>query len=171
MSNPSLEQEFEIYASVVRENLAESKRSAMVSDLIQAVIAGKAAVDGLQALVAYTDEIQDTSKRSEFSKIVTELSLELAKNQILLAETLDENNKLKEQISACKTEINHLKNPDTKLTYSNGLYYAPNDEDPFCPGCYDNSRKRSRVNKLTGIRKRMGDYHCPVCSNTYGKLI
>jgi hypothetical protein len=59
VSNSSLEHEFEIYASVVRANLAESKRHDMTSELVQAVSASKAAIDGLKALAAYANDVKD----------------------------------------------------------------------------------------------------------------
>jgi len=169
VSSPSLEQEFEIYASVVREKLTEFKRDAMASDFVQAVTAGRAAIDGLRSLSTYANEVKDISKRGEFMRVVGELSLELAEVQMRLGETIRENNDLEEQVNTLKKEVESLKNPDTKLMLSSGLYYASQDKDPFCTGCYDNNGKMIRVTKLTGSARTFGEYRCPICNNVYGK--
>ena len=169
MNNLPLESEFEVYASVVRENLRNAGRELMASEFVQAIAAGKAAVDGLRILATYANEVKDVSKRGEFMRIIGELSLELAETQIKLSERFRENDELKNHINALQKEVESLKNPDTKLRLFNGLYYAPEDKAPFCTGCYDNNRKRIRVTKLTGSFRMLGEYRCPVCDSTYGK--
>lgn len=167
MSDTPLEREFEIYASVVRGKLAKAQRHNMASELIQAISASKAAIDGLKTLATYANDVKDISKRGEFMRIVGELSLELAEVQIRLAETMRENDRLNQQVSTLEKEVENLKNPDTKLIIKNGLYYTADDDGPFCTGCYDSNQKKIRVNELTRTLRAIGKYKCPVCNNTY----
>lgn len=171
MSSPSLEREFEIYASVVREKLAELKRDAMASDFVQALTAGKAAIDGFKILASYANEVTDLSKRGELIGVIGELSLELADAQLKLGAAMRENDNLKEQLNTLTKEIKNLKNPDTKLIIRGGLYYTLEGDEPFCTGCYDNNEKRIHVVRQTGSLKSAGRYKCPVCSTTYSKNI
>lgn len=164
-----LEREFERYASMVREKLAEAKND-MTSELFQAISASKAAIDGLKTLAAYANEVKDISKRGEFMRIIGELSLELADVQIKLSEAIRENNGLKQRISALEKEVEDLKNPDTKLIVKNGLYYTSENEGPFCTGCYDGDRKTIRLTKLSGEFRELGEYQCPVCNHIYGQV-
>ena len=160
------EREFEIFASVIR-SLERTTGGDMASELFQAISAGKSVVDGLKTLATYAEEVKDIGKRGEFMRIIGELSIDLAETQIKLAEKLAEASELKEQVNTLQQEIKRLKNPETKMIIKDGLYYGPDNDGPFCTGCYDNNQKTIRVVKRSGNFLRLGMYKCPVCHNSY----
>lgn len=160
------EREFEIFAAQVR-SLERTTGSDMASELFQAIGAGKAIVDGLKTLSTYADEVKDINKRGEFMRIIGELSLNLAETQIKLSDRIREIDELKEQASNLHKEIEKLKDPGTKPTIKNGLYYTSEDDGPFCTGCFDNNQKMIRVSELSGNFRLLGKYKCPVCGAKY----
>ena len=161
------EREFEKFASVLR-SLESVTGNDMASELFQAIGAGKAVVDGLKTLATYADEVKDISKRGEFMRIIGELSLNLAETQIKLSERMREVDELREQVSNLNKEIESLKDPETKLIIKDGLYYKPDDDGPFCTGCYDSKQKTIRLTKRSNSFRVLGIYRCPACGSTYG---
>ncbi|HEY9885463.1 MAG TPA: hypothetical protein V6C98_17800 [Thermosynechococcaceae cyanobacterium] len=139
----------------------------MASEFLQAITAGKAAVDGLKLLATYADEVRDIHKRGEFMRIVGELSIELAETQIKLAEKFRENESLREQVKMLQKENESLKNPIEKLVFKHGLYYTSEDDGPYCTGCYDSKGQRIRVAEMPSVMRTLGKYKCPVCGSVY----
>ena len=161
------EHEFEIFASVIR-SLERSTGDDMASELFQAISAGKSVVDGLKTLATYAEEVKDIGKRGEFMRIIGELSIDLAETQIKLAEKLTEASELKEQVNTLQQEIKRLKNPETKMIIKDDMYYGPDNDGPFCTGCYDNSQKSIRLTKQSNSFRLLGAYKCPTCKNYFG---
>lgn len=110
MSNLPLESEFESYASVIRENLKEAEREAVASEFMQAITAGRSAVDGIKRLNALIDEIKDVEKRGELMRIIGELKQELGETKIELANEREEKNNFKVRIKALEAEVERLRN-------------------------------------------------------------
>lgn len=161
------EHEFEIFASVIR-SLERTTGDDMASELFQAISAGKSVVDGLKTLATYAEEVKDIGKRGEFMRVIGELSLDLAETQIKLSEKIREVDELKEHASNLQKEIESLKDPKTKLTVRDGVYWK-DDDGPFCTGCYDNNNKLIRVTNLTDAFISLGKYKCPICKNYAGR--
>jgi hypothetical protein len=161
------EREFELFASVIR-SLERTPGNDMASELFQAISAGKAVVDGLKTLATYADEVKDIGKRGEFMRIIGELSLDLAETQIKLSDRIREIDGLREQVNSLQKEIENLKNPETKLVIKDGLYYGPDNDGPFCTGCYDSKQKIIRLTKRSDAFRVLGIYKCPACGNHFG---
>jgi hypothetical protein len=140
-----------------------------MSEILQAISAGKAAIDGVKSLAQYADEVKDVSKRGEFMRIIGELSLELAETQIRLSGHIRENDELKEQIVTLQKKVEILENPDSTLTCIDGLYYTTEGDGPFCTGCYDSKRKKIRLSEMTRAMQALGKYECPICKSKYGQ--
>jgi len=128
-------------------------------DGFKAFTAAKAAIDWLKVLNQYADEVKDTQKRGEFTRIIGELQIELSKAQ-------KENHDLKEEVATLKKEIDRLKSPNSKPIVRDGLYFV-GDDGPFCTGCYDNQEKLVRVNETPEPLQVLGKYQCPVCKTKY----
>jgi hypothetical protein len=167
MSNEPLEQEFERYAVLLKA--IERASAKMPAELAQAITAIKNAVDGVNLLKKYAEGVQDTQKRGELMRAIGELSIELGNAQIQLAQQLTANYELVREVERLQKENEELKNPQTKLTFKNGLYYREDNDGPFCTGCYDSKDKVVRVTELTGAFRSLGKYKCPVCSSVYGQ--
>jgi hypothetical protein len=161
------EREFEIFASVVR-SLERTTEDDMASELFQAIGAGKSVLDGLKTLATYAEDVKDIGKQGEFMRIIGELSLDLAETQIKLSDKIREIDGLREQVNGLQKEIEKLKDPETKLVIKNGLYYGPDDDGPFCTGCYDSKQKIIRLTKRSETFRVLGIYKCPSCGNHFG---
>jgi len=162
------ENEFEIFASVIR-SLERDTGDDMASEIFQAIGTAKAITDGLKTLSSYADEIKDIGKHGEFMRVIGQLKVDLAEAQTRLSEKIREVNELGEQVNTLKKEVESLKNPDTKLTVRDGVYYGQGDDGPFCTGCYDNNGKLIRVTELTNAFMPMGKYKCPICKSYAGR--
>jgi CII-binding regulator of phage lambda lysogenization HflD len=160
------ESEFEIFASVIK-SLEGTTEDGMASEIFQAIGTGKSVIDGLKTLTTYAEEVKDIGKRGEFMRIIGELNLDLAKTEIKLAEKLKEASELKEQVNTLQQEIKRLKNPENKMIMKDSLYYGPDNDGPFCTGCYDNSQKSIRLIKRSGSFRLLGAYRCPNCGNRF----
>jgi cell division protein FtsB len=164
----NLEREFEKYAALARAaSQAKLTEKKVASELIQAITAGKNAIDGLRLLSQYANEVKDIQKRGEFMRIIGELSLELAETQIKLAEHVRENDSLKEKISHLEKEIDKLSNPTLELIHKNGLYYTPEGDGPFCTICYDSKKQKIRLPEMPAVMQALGKYKCGICNTTY----
>ena len=147
------EQEFKQYAALYKE-------TNQVSDAFRAISAGKAAIDWMKTLSEYATGVKDVQKHGELMRIIGGLSLELAEIEIRLAEQIKENQQLKEVIAELKEEASQ-----PKLIFKNGLYYAPEDDIPFCPSCFEERKKRIHLHELSNALNLPG-YTCPICKNT-----
>jgi hypothetical protein len=139
-----------------------------MSEVFQAISAGKAAIDGLKSLAQYADEVKDVSKRGEFMRIIGELSIELAETQVKLADRITENHELKSQVVTLQKKIETLENPNSTLTIKDGVYYTSENDGPFCTGCYDSNKKTIRLSELPRAMRVLGKYTCPICEAKYG---
>ncbi|MBE9160082.1 hypothetical protein IQ265_25130 [Nodosilinea sp. LEGE 06152] len=140
----------------------------MVSEVYQALTAGRAAIDSLKMLNQYADEVKDSQKRGEFMRLIGELSVELAETQIRLAERMRENHELKDVITDLQKEIESLKSPPSKPLLKKGLYYSEDEDGPFCTSCYDDQSKLIRVVEMPQVMRTLGRYKCPKCNAVYG---
>jgi hypothetical protein len=96
-------------------------------------------------------DIANGLRNAELIRAIVELKNEAAG-------LLTENQEMKEQIKALKEE---KENP---LVYNDedGLFYSADDADnrhPFCPACYESSKKRLHIVKYNG--------KCPICGTAY----
>ncbi len=148
------EQEFMQYAALYRE-------TSQMSDAFRAISAGKAAIDWMKTLSEYATGVKDVQKHGELMRIIGGLSLELAEIEIRLAEQIKENQQLKEVIAELKAEASQ-----PKLIFKNGLYYAPEDNIPFCPSCFEDKKKRIHLKTFSNSLQLPG-YRCPICENIF----
>ena len=151
-----LEQEFQYYASFVKENIK-------MADAFKAVAAGKAAIDGLKLLTQYVNDIKDVQKRGELMRIIGQLNLELAETQTRFAEQILEANTLKDKVRFLEKRIEDLENPAFKVTARDGTYYKETGDGPFCTTCYDTKKQLVRLTNFPQEMKELGKYQCPSC--------
>jgi hypothetical protein len=133
-----------------------------MTDPLQLITVSKNALDTVKLLFGYAEEVKDIQKRGELMRVIGELSLQVAEAQLKLAAVTSENSALKEEIGSLNQEIEALKNPEIQLVFEYGAYYLPDDSWPFCPGCYDQNRKRIRLISGLGV-----GYLCPVCETKF----
>lgn len=166
MSDLPLEQEFESYASVVRQT-KQARDFLMASEFLQAVAAGRAAIDGIKLLAGYAEEVKDIQKRGEFMRIIGQLSTELAETQIKLSEYIRENHELQGEVERLLKEVDKLQNKGGVLIFRENAYYTESGEGPFCSGCYDG--KQQRVHLVPPIRQMQSlfKHTCPVCNTNF----
>jgi hypothetical protein len=141
-----------------------------MSEVFQAISAGKAAIDGLKLLAQYADEVKDVSKRGEFMRIIGELSIELAETQVRLADRITENHELKIQVVNLQKKVEILENPKSKLTFKDDAYYNFENDGPFCTGCYDKNQQTIRLSETPLVHRGLGKYECPICKSKYGQF-
>lgn len=156
----SYEQEFHHYAALYKEK-------SIVPDAFRILTAGKAAMDGLKTLAQYADEVKDIQKRGEFMKIIGDLKVELAQTQMKLAEQLQENIDLKQEIDTLKKEVEKLRNPDSKPVLKEGLYFV--NDTPICIACYEVIPKSIPLTQVGIVFEgwRKIKYECPHCHTKY----
>ena len=160
-----LSREFRRYAEI--QKARESANSKVPTEILQAITAVKSAIDGINILNKYAEDIKDTQKRGELIRIIGQLSLDLGNAQIQLSQQLLINNEMAQKIEHLEKEIENLKNPSEKLIVKDGLYYKDENDGPYCTGCYDTKKLIVRLKKLTGPFTAMGTYQCPSCNTPY----
>lgn len=157
----SLEYEFQRYADLISKQIKQE-----MDNPLQALTAGKNAIDAVRLLHNYAEEIKDISKRGEFMRIIGELSMELGEIKMRLGEKMEEIEKL-------KSEVKKLKEPTLELEFDNklGLYFEKNKLSdrgfPFCSGCFDNNKKTIRLSRMSNEMQIIAKYQCPVCKAVY----
>ena len=107
-------------------------------------------------LVKRLRELNDKIQSADIKMLIADLSEQLAEAKISIAELLEKNLKLEEEIKSLKEKKKE------ELVFKNGAYYSVNDDGPFCPGCYDKQKSKSRLIRNTGF-EIMGNYRCSVC--------
>lgn len=96
---------------------------------------------------------------------MADLTLDLAGLKAQLADLKTENSKLKEELD----QLRHSKTVGDELIFKDGLYYLPDDDGPFCAGCYDSEGKKIRLtDQKKGAFSQLGDFKCPTCDTYYG---
>ncbi len=93
--------------------------------------------------------------------IIADLNIKLASINIQVAELIEENTRLQEEL-AFEREIRG------KVVFKDRFYYL-DDDGPFCTACYDSRRKLIRVAKMLSQSSQMGitRWICPVCQVIY----
>lgn len=88
-------------------------------------------------------------------EIISEKGELLTKNQNLLTEIDD----LKKKINTLEEQL------ETKesLNFNNSMYWLKDDENPYCPNCYDNNGKLIHLIEDLGFMR----YRCNTCKNQY----
>jgi len=61
------------------------------------------------------------------------------------------------------------KPPSHDLNFKEGLCWREGDDSPFCPGCYDGTRKAVRLTKQQPPWDEFGDFLCPICKQHFNK--
>lgn len=56
---------------------------------------------------------------------------------------------------------------ERKLHHRRQLYWAPNDPLPFCPHCYDDSKKRVHLFVSHNKDYNLEDYECHICNHDF----
>jgi DNA repair exonuclease SbcCD ATPase subunit len=160
-SDGELEREFERYAILLRA--LEKVNAKVPAELLQAIAAVKNAIDGINLLKKYADDVKDIQQRGELHRIIGELSIELSKAQIQLSQQLRVNDELAAKVERLEKENEELKHPQVSLTFKNSAYYRVEDNDgPFCTKCYDEDRKLIRLSSL-GSKFGVNHLRCPSC--------
>ena len=116
------------------------------------------------SLAQRLNEISKHIQNAEFKNLLADLNLELADTKLKLANIIDENAKLKQEL----TEAKHSKGQvPHSLVFKNGLYFTEEDDGPYCPGCYDSKGQQIRITKQKPPFNRFGDYQCPTCKQFF----
>ena len=126
-----------------------------MEDVLKSVTAAIGLAKQLVGLVGKT-------KDAEIKMVVADLSIELAQVKMQLAELMNENTTLKQRLSLAK-------GGGPQLEYRDGLYFDSDGGGPFCPGCYDGSRKAIRLTKQDSVWVTFGEYKCPHCDEFFNK--
>ena len=119
-------------------------------------------LNSMSAALEMVSKLRDLNKRIEsadFSNALADLSLELAEMKIRLAGLIEENDELKRKL---------LERNSQKLEFKEFAYFSQEADGPFCPGCYDSSRKVIRLAKESSAFQVFGSHSCPVCGKSYG---
>lgn len=104
--------------------------------------------------------IGEQLKNVDLKIAIADLTLALAKVKIELAELLEENDRLKREASSAKA--------GPVLVMRDGLYYAEGDPLPFCPVCFESSRKALHLTDRKDTPPAIaGRYHCQACKAKY----
>ena len=109
------------------------------------------------------NEISKNIRNAEFKNLLADLSMELADTKLRLSKLIEENSELKEELSKLKQS----KSGADELIFKDGLYYKNGGDGPFCPGCYDDKRKKIRIHKQFGSFRQFGQYKCPICTKYF----
>jgi urease gamma subunit len=116
---------------------------------------------GINTAVDIAAKLKNMGKKKpagEAEKLISEMNVELAKTKNNIADLLNENRQLKD-------ELRELKNIEqSPLIFKKGAYYTDDGNGPFCPQCFDNNNKKIRLSKIS---MRKGNHYCPTCRNVY----
>jgi len=91
---------------------------------------------------------------------ITKPSKQVHENDFSKSALLEKNKKLEEEIKSIKEKENE------KLVFKNGAYFDNNNDGPFCPGCYDEKGKKSRITIISNDLRSTGIHKCTVCGRT-----
>jgi len=101
------------------------------------------------------------AKDANAKLVIADLQVQLAELKTRLAELIDENNQLKQ-------EIRRSAATETAVVLKEGLYYTPDGDGPFCTACYDSKKQMIRVSEMGAAFHDIARWRCNVCKATYG---
>jgi hypothetical protein len=104
-------------------------------------------------------ELAHTMNNAVLIKQVSDLTLQLAQTQNEAARMMTENRLLKAE------QEEQEKNP---LRYD-GLVYRDTGDDPYCPACYDDRRKRIHLASFPHLADGKAGFECPICHEWFEK--
>lgn len=161
MDSSNLEQEFEKYASIVRNLSAIDE--AMLSEIQSSLTSVKNTIDILKTVDEITKKIENAELLRAISSLNLELSkadLELATAEKTLAAAIRQATQLEEENIQLKAKIQKLEAGDDKpkLIRGKNSYWAANGDGPYCSGCYESRGKAYSLSDFGGV------HTCPICS-------
>ena len=106
-------------------------------------------------------DLAKLKKDLEIREAASNLRVEVAEIKVQLADLLEENATLKEQLTRA------TRKGGKDLEFKNGLYYDGDGGGPFCPGCYDTGYKSIRVTRQKAPFNDFGDFQCPACKEFF----
>ena len=107
-------------------------------------------------------EVNEAIENADVKMLIAELSVQLAEAKISIAELLDKNRGLQDEIESLK------KKQDEELNFIDGVYFDNNGDGPFCPGCYDGKKQKHRLILVSASQHRkMGVHRCSVCNKFF----
>jgi len=121
-----------------------------------------AAVSSAIGIAKRLKEISKNVADAEFKNLLADLSLELAEVKLKLADFMEENVQLRNEL----TDLKKQKDEGTPVV-KNGVYYKTNGDGPFCTACFDKDGKYMRLKKESDDFPEMGTHSCPVCNQWY----
>ncbi len=106
-------------------------------------------VTGAIGLTKKLLELTVVAKDAKAKMIVADLQIQLAQLKTRLAELIDENTHLKQEIKNATSTV-------AEVTLKDGLYYKIDGDGPFCTACYDSKRQLIRVSEMAAIFQEIG---------------
>ena len=163
----NLQEEFECYSSIdcIEKTLREIE-GLMATDLSIAVRTVSTGIDALKKLTDLAAKAQNI----ELHEGILELREKILEIKESLLKAKEENFGLQKENKFLKEKVLELSSgTQEKLVLKSGLYYAENDDVPFCVGCHDNRQVKIHLSNMTSSLRRLGyKYECPVCKFKYG---
>lgn len=101
------------------------------------------------------------AKDADAKLAIAELQVQLAEIKTRLAELIDENNNIKQELKAATSDI-------AEVVFKDGLYYKPDGDGPFCTACYDSKKALVRVSERGAAFHAIARWKCNVCGGKYG---
>lgn len=156
----NLEKDFELYAASVQIKMTLAElNEIMGADIFAAIKGVSTSIDAVKKL----SEMASKSKNIELREGILELREQLIESKDALLDVKEENSSLRAENVKLKKE---LEGKLPQLQFQNGLYYAPSDDIPFCPSCFDDQKKRIHLQLISNALK-LPEYTCPVCKNVF----
>ena len=161
----NLEEEFECYSAIVSTSETLQKaENLMASDISLAVRTASNGIDLLKKLA----ELAVKTQNVELQEGILEVREQLLEVRKALVEAKEENFNLLEENKEMKRKVAEIEaQTQKKLVLKDGLYYAENDDVPFCAGCYDSKGSKIHLKKMSDIMSALGKYQCPICKTYY----
>jgi len=119
-------------------------------------------LDTLKSKASTIYELAKIIGNKDLIREIGELEIQLSDIRVSYSALQVENMELKEKIRLLEKES------EEPLIYKNGAYFSQKDNFPFCPGCYDNDKKRIRLSRIVHRQmQKLASHICPVCKATY----
>jgi hypothetical protein len=129
-----------------------------------------ASIGTIISSVKSATDIAKLIKDSDVSLTAAESKLKAAELISTLADVKFELAELQDELRAKDDKINELENRllvKLSLKFDGKLYWAENDEVPFCPVCYEKDDKNFHLTFTEGFDYFPAKHSCKVCTNEF----
>ena len=124
--------------------------------IAKAMGAGKSAIDITKSMADLVGKTQNADLINQMA----DLRLAMADMKIALADAKSEAIDLQEENNTLQVRIKELENPTLQLIKDGKFYKGENGEGPYCPQCWEGSKRLSLMNYIGNKNSTCSQKNC-----------